>query len=114
MNLPVSKENFFKLSDAYDKHSQELMLEKGEEYSLDGDFLAMENKLAGLMTENPAYASMVLASKHIAAMFVILEKLDPNEIKLAKWDERIRDGINLLKIASAFVHASQDDFTLSL
>jgi len=114
MQKPVSHKNYMKLADAYDKHSRTLMTSKGEEYAVNNDFLAMENRLAGMLGDSPEYVSLVMAGKHITAMGIILEKNDVTEIKLEKWDERIRDASNLLKIASAFVHAKQDDFSLHL
>lgn len=112
--IPVSHKNYMLLSDAYDKHSRELMSTKGEEYSIDGDFLAMENRLAGMFGDTPEYVSLVMAGKHITAIGIILEKNDVTKIKLEKLDERIRDACNLLKIASAFIHAKQNDFSLHL
>lgn len=111
---PVSHENYMKLSDAYDKHSRILMAEKGEEYSINNDFLAMENRLAGMLGDSPEYVSLVMAGKHITALGIILEKVDVTKIKLEKLDERIRDATNLLKITSAFIHAKQKDFSLHL
>jgi len=108
----VTKEQYLQLSDAYDKHARELVAEKGEEYSLDGDFLAMENLGAGILDIEAAAFSLTLAIKHIAAMVVILKKNDVSDINLKKWDERVRDGCNLIKIASAFIHAEQNDFTV--
>lgn len=102
------------LADAYDKHSRTLMTSKGEEYSLDGDFLAMENRLAGMLGKEPEYVSLVMAGKHITAIGIILDKNKAPEINLEKLDERIRDATNLLKITSAFIHAKQDDFSLHL
>lgn len=112
--IPVSHEDYMLLSDACDKHSRELITAKGEEYSIDGDFLAMENRLAGMLGCTPEHVSLVMAGKHIVSLGIILEKNDVTQIKLEKWDERIRDGMNLLKIASAFVHAKQNDFSLHL
>lgn len=112
--LPVSHENYMELSDAYDEHSRKLMGMKGEEYSIDNDFLAMENRLAGMLGDTPEYVSLVMAGKHITALGIILLKNDVEKIKLEKLDERIRDGINLLKITAAFVHGKQNDFTLHL
>jgi hypothetical protein len=111
---PVSHEDYMKLADAYDKHSRILMAFKGEEYAINNDFLAMENRLAGMLGDSPEYVSLVMAGKHITAMGIILEKNDVTKVKLEKWDERIRDASNLLKIASAFVHAKQNDFSLHL
>jgi hypothetical protein len=102
------------LAEAYDKHSQDLMNRKGEEYSTAGDFLAMENMLAGMTGESPELVSMVMAGKHITSMLILLKKCELDKIDLAKWDERVRDGINLMKIASAFIHARQYDFSLHL
>lgn len=112
--IPVSYENYMQLADAYDKHSRTLMTSKGEEYAVDNDFLAMENRLAGMLGDSPEYVSLVMAGKHITAMGIILEKNDVTKIKLEKWDERIRDASNLLKITSAFIHAKQQDFSLHL
>jgi len=112
--IPVSHKDYMSLSDAYDTHSRTLMTSKGEEYAIDNDFLAMENRLAGMLGDSPEYVSLVMAGKHITAMGIILEKNDVTKIKLEKWDERIRDANNLLKIASAFVHAKQNDFSLHL
>jgi len=112
--IPVSHKDYMSLSDAYDKHSRILMTSKGEEYAIDNDFLAMENRLAGMLGDSPEYVSLVMAGKHITAMGIILEKNDVTKIKLEKWDERIRDACNLLKIASAFIHAKQQDFSLHL
>jgi len=112
--IPVSHKDYMSLADAYDKHSRILMSSKGEEYAIDNDFLAMENRLAGMLGDTPEYVSLVMAGKHITAMGIILEKNDVTKIKLEKWDERIRDATNLLKIASAFVHAKQNDFSLHL
>lgn len=112
--IPVSHEDYMLLSDAYDKHSRNLMGLKGEEYSIDNDFLAMENRLAGMLGESPEFVSLVMAGKHITSLGIILGKNSVGEIKLEKWDERIRDAINLLKITSAFVHAEHEDFTLHL
>ncbi len=103
-SIPVSHKDYMILSDAYDEHSKKLMGLKGEEYSIDNDFLAMENRLAGMLGSSPEEVSLVMAGKHITAMGIILEK----------WDERIRDAINLLKITSAFIHAKQEDFSLHL
>lgn len=103
-----------KLADAYDKYSRTLMTSKGEEYSIDNDFLAMENRLAGMLGEEPEYVSLVMAGKHITAIGIILDKNEPTEINLEKLDERIRDATNLLKITSAFIHAKQKDFSLHL
>ena len=111
---PVSHKDYMLLADAYDKHSRTLMTSKGEEYAIDNDFLAMENRLAGMLGDSPEYVSLVMAGKHMTAMGIILEKNDVTKIKLEKWDERIRDASNLLKIASAFVHAKQNDFSLHL
>lgn len=111
---PVSHKDYMSLADAYDKRSRELVAAKGEEYSIDGDFLAMENRLAGMLGDSPEYVSLVMAGKHITSLGIILEKNDVTKINLEKWDERIRDGMNLLKIASAFVHAKQNDFSLHL
>jgi len=112
--IPVSHENYMLLSDAYDKHSRTLMSAKGEEYSIDNDFLAMENRLAGMLGDTPEYVSLVMAGKHIAAVGIILEKNDVTKINLEKLDERVRDATNLLKITSAFIHAKQNDFSLHL
>ena len=112
--IPVSHKDYMSLSDACDKHSRELMTAKGEEYAISGDFLAMENRLAGMLGCTPEHVSLVMAGKHIVSLGIILEKNDVTQIKLEKWDERIRDGMNLLKIASAFVHAKQNDFSLHL
>lgn len=101
--IPVSLQEYMVLAENYDKSGRELMLEKGKGYSVKDDFLSMENKIAGLTGEAPEFVSMILACKHIASLFVLLEK--PDVLTLDKWDERIRDGTNLLKIASAFVHA---------
>jgi len=111
---PVSYEDYMKLSDANDDHSRALMQMKGEEYSTENDFLEMENRLAGMLNKSPEHVSLVLAGKHIAALGIVLDKNELESIDLAKWDERIRDGINLLKITSAFVHARQKDFSLHL
>ena len=112
--IPVSHENYMLLSDAYDKHSKNLMELKGEEYSIDNDFLAMENRLAEMLGDVPEYISLIMAGKHIISLGIILEKNGVGEIKLEKWDERIRDAINLLKITSAFIHAEHEDFSLHL
>ena len=114
MQIPVSKEDYMKLSQAYDKHSDKLMSIKGEEYSLNNDFLAMENMLAGMVNGEPECVSLVMAGKHIAALAVILAKYKAEDIDLAKLDERVRDGCNLLKIMAAFIHAKQKDFSLNL
>ena len=111
---PVSFNDYMSLSDAYDKHSKTLMSSKGEEYSVDSDFLCMENRLAGMTGRTPEHVSLVMAGKHITAMGIILDKNKPTEINLEKFDERVRDAINLLKITSAFIHAKQKDFTLHL
>lgn len=111
---PVSYEDYMKLSDAYDEHSRTLMALKGKEYSTEGDFLEMENRLAGMFGDSPEYVSLVLAGKHITALGIILSKNKATEISLEKLDERIRDGVNLLKIAAAFIHAKQGDFSLHL
>ncbi len=113
-SIPVSHKDYMILSDAYDEHSKKLMGLKGEEYSIDNDFLAMENRLAGMLGSSPEEVSLVMAGKHITAMGIILEKTGATSIKLEKWDERIRDAINLLKITSAFIHAKQEDFSLHL
>lgn len=112
--IPVSHKDYMLLSDAYDKHSRTLMSSKGEEYSIDNDFLAMENRLAGMLGDTPEYVSLVMAGKHITALGIILEKNDVTVVGLEKLDERIRDATNLLKIASAFIHAKQQDFSLHL
>lgn len=112
--IPVSHTDYMSLSDAYDKHSRILMSSKGEEYAIEGDFLAMENRLAGMLGDSPEYVSLVMAGKHITAIGIILEKNDVTKIKLEKLDERIRDATNLLKIASTFIHAKQNDFSLHL
>lgn len=112
--IPVSHKDYMILSDVYDKHSRTLMSAKGEEYSIDNDFLAMENRLAGMLGDTPEYVSLVMAGKHITALGIILEKNDVTKINLEKLDERIRDATNLLKITSAFIHAKQQDFTLHL
>lgn len=112
--IPVSHKDYMLLSDAYDKHSRTLMSAKGEEYSIDNDFLAMENRLAGMLGDTPEYVSLVMAGKHTTALGIILEKNEPTKINLEKLDERIRDAINLLKITSVFVHAKQNDFSLHL
>lgn len=112
--IPVSHKNYMLLSDAYDKHSRILMSAKGEEYSIDNDFLAMENRLAGMLGDTSEYVSLVMAGKHITALGIILEKNNVTAIKLEKLDERIRDACNLLKIASTFIHAKQQDFSLHL
>lgn len=112
--IPVSHKDYMSLSDAYDIYSRDLMGLKGEEYAIKGDFLAMENRLAGMLGDTPEYVSLVMAGKHITALGIILEKNDPDKIKLAKLDERVRDATNLLKIMAAFIHAKQDDFSLHL
>ena len=112
--IPVQHEDYMSLSDAYDEHSKKLVAAKGEEYSIDGDFLCMENRLAGMQGKEPEDVSLTMAGKHIASLSIILEKNKPEDISLEKWDERIRDAINLLKITSAFVHAKQNDFSLHL
>lgn len=112
--IPVTHENYMLLSDAYDRHSRDLMSLKGEEYSIDSDFLAMENRLAGMLGDTPEYVSLVMAGKHITALGIILLKNNPDEIKLAKLDERVRDATNLLKIMATFIHAKQNDFSLHL
>jgi len=112
--IPVTHKDYMTLSDAYDKHSRSLMYEKGEEYSTDGDFLCMENRLAGMVGKQPEHVSLIMAGKHIASLGIILDKNGPANIKLEKWDERIRDAINLLKITSTFIHAKQGDFSLHL
>lgn len=112
--IAVIKESYMYLSDAFDVHSKKLMSSKGEEYSLDGDFLAMENLLAGLMNEEPEYISLTLAGKHVAALVVILTTNMASSVKLDKLDERVRDACNLLKIMAAFIHAKQNDFALHL
>lgn len=112
--IPVTYENYMKLSDAYDEHSKQLMEAKGEEYSTDSDFLEMENRLAGMLATSPEHVSLVMAGKHITSIGIILDKNQSDEIDLKKLDERIRDGINLLKITAAFVHAKQKDFLLYL
>jgi hypothetical protein len=112
--IPVSHKDYMLLSDAYDKHSRTLMSAKGEEYSIDNDFLAMENRLAGMLGDTPEYVSLVMAGKHITALGIILLKNDVTKISLEKLDERIRDATNLLKITSAFIHAKQQDFSLHL
>uniref|UniRef100_A0A6M3J1U6 Uncharacterized protein n=1 Tax=viral metagenome TaxID=1070528 RepID=A0A6M3J1U6_9ZZZZ len=114
MQIPVSKEDYLKLSKAIDEHSEKLMSLKGEEYSLDNDFLAMENMLAGMVNGEPEKVSLVLAGKHITSLAVILKKCKAEDINLAKLDERVRDGCNLLKIMAAFIHAKQKDFSLHL
>jgi len=114
MEKSISYKDYMLLADAYDKHSRTLMSAKGEEYSLDGDFLAMENRLAGMLGKEPEYVSLVMAGKHITAIGIILDKNKASEINLEKLDERIRDASNLLKIASAFIHAKQNDFSLHL
>ena len=112
--IPVSHKNYMELADAYDKHSRTLMTAKGEEYSISGDFLAMENRLAGMLGDSPEYVSLVMAGKHITALGIILNKNNVTKINLEKLDERIRDATNLLKITSAFIHAKQNDFSLHL
>ena len=110
----VTIEQYLQLSDAYYKHARELVVRKGDEYSFNDDFLAMENKIAGIMTADSAFMSLILAMKHIASMVVIMQKNPTKEIDLKKWDERVRDGCNLIKITSAFIHAEQDDFEIHL
>ena len=114
ISIPVSHKDYMKLSDAYDEHSKTLMGLKGEEYSIDNDFLAMENRLAGMLGSSPEAVSLVMAGKHVTSIGIILEKCNTTDISLEKLDERIRDAINLLKITSAFVHAKQQDFSLHL
>jgi hypothetical protein len=112
--MKVTKEEYLQYAAQLDKHSEELMSIKGEEYSLDNDFLAMENMLAGMTGLSPAMVTLVMAGKHITAMAVILQKVKQKDINLTKWDERIRDGINLIKICSALVHAEHGNFDLHL
>ena len=112
--MKVSKEDYMKLSNAYDEHSRNLMEEKGKEYSVDNDFLCMENRLAGMTGESPEFISLVMAGKHITSLGIILDKNEPENIDLKKLDERVRDGCNLLKIMSAFIHAKQNNFDLIL
>lgn len=114
MQISVTKEDYLRLSEALDDHSQSLMEEKGEEYSIGSDFLAMENRLAGMIGNEPEYVSLIMVGKHITSLGIILDKQDVKSIKLERWDERIRDAINLLKITSAFIHAKQNDFSLHL
>lgn len=114
MQIPVSFDNYMSLSDAYDKHSKVLMSIKGNEYSSVNDFLEMENRLGGMLNKASEFVSLVMAGKHITSIGIIFDKVKPEEIDLAKLDERVRDACNLLKIASAFIHAKQNDFTLHL
>jgi len=99
--IPISKDEYIALCDKYDKAAKELMIEKSQGYSVGDDFLSMENRIAGLTKLSPELISFVLACKHIASLAVLLEK--PEVLNLDKWQERVRDGSNLLKIASCFV-----------
>ena len=110
--IKVSKRQFLKLSNAYDKHSRSLMTEKSEEYSLLNDFLAIENIAADLLSSEPEKVSLGMACKHFSSLVVILNKRKPEDIPLEKLDERVRDACNLLKIMATFVHAKQKDFNL--
>jgi len=106
MITSITKDEYMQLCDNYDKTAKDLMLEKSKGYSVGEDFLSMENRIAGLTNLSPELVSMILACKHIASLFILLEK--PEVLDLEKWDERIRDGTNLLKIASCFVHKNME------
>lgn len=99
--IAVTKEEYIRLAEQTDKAGMDLMLEKSKGYSVGDDFLSMENRIAGLTNTTPEFISMILACKHIASLFILLEK--PEVLDLAKWQERVRDGTNLLKIASCFI-----------
>jgi hypothetical protein len=99
--ISITKEEYIKVAEQTDKAGMDLMLEKSEGYSVGDDFLSMENRIAGLTNTTPEFVSMILACKHIASLFILLEK--PGVLNLVKWQERVRDGTNLLKIASCFV-----------
>lgn len=74
----------------------------------------MENRVAGVMDQHPAYVSLILAMKHFASLAVIFDKVPAKEISLKKLDERVRDGCNLIKIAGAFIHAEHNDFEVKV
>ena len=99
--MKISKDEYFALSERYDKEANDLMMEKSKGYSSGDDFLSMENRIAGLTGMSPEKLSFILACKHIASLAILLDK--PDVLDIEKWRERVRDGSNLLKIASCFV-----------
>ena len=106
----VPKSSFIAYAVYVDEMAMELMLrEKSVEYSsATGDHLALENRMAKLIGVSPEAATMFLLSKHIAALFILMEKSGPDLVSLDKLDERVIDACNMLKILGSFVHERRE------
>ena len=81
--------------------SKNLLIRKGEEYSLEEDRLIAFKKAARLQNETPKQSLCGMMTKHVISLYDMCES---NEIFTEeRWREKITDTINYLLLLRALV-----------
>lgn len=80
---------------------RDLLVVKGEEYSLEADRLLAFKKAAQVQGETPAQALCGMMAKHTVSVYDMA--MGGGRYSMARWDEKITDSINYLLLLKALI-----------
>ena len=82
-------------------YCKQLLITKGQEYSLDEDRLLVFKRAAELQGESPKQALCGMMAKHIISIYDMC--MSDQTFDDAKWTEKITDAMNYLLLLKAMV-----------
>lgn len=86
--------------------ARDLLITKGQEYSLSGDRLEAFKKAAQLQGETTTQALCGMLAKHVVSVYDMA--MSGKEFPEARWTEKITDSINYLLLLKAAVLEEQN------
>lgn len=104
----MTQENFERIVEDQLEIARNLLIAKGQEYSLSADRLEVFKKAASLQGETVKQALCGMLAKHVVSVYDM--SMSDKEFTEARWTEKITDSINyLLLLKAAVMEESYDD-----
>lgn len=104
----MTQDNFERIVEAQLNITRNLLITKGQEYSLSDDRLEVFKKAAHLQGETVKQALCGMLAKHVVSVYDM--SMSNETFDLARWTEKITDSINyLLLLKAAIMEESHDD-----
>lgn len=97
----MTQQNFEKVVEEQLEIARNLLIVKGEEYSLSEDRLKVFRKAAALQGETIKQALCGMLAKHVVSVYDM--SMSDKDFSEARWTEKITDSINYLLLLKAAV-----------
>jgi len=97
----MDTETFMAIVSQSQKRDVEVLIKKGEEYTVDGDRLAQFYKAADIKLSDPISELLGMATKHFTS--IVMMAADPEKFQMEMWEEKTTDLRNYMHLLEALL-----------